>query len=34
MFEAHAEGVLPLSTGVFSTTDDALAWLRKERAAH
>ena len=33
MFEAYAEDVLPLRIRVFATTDEALAWLREERAA-
>jgi hypothetical protein len=31
-FEISAEDVLPFRVRVFSTTDDALAWLREERA--
>ena len=32
--EAYAENVLPYRMNIFYTTDEALAWLREERAAH
>jgi hypothetical protein len=33
VFMAYSEGVLPLRTHIFNTTDDALAWLREENSA-
>lgn len=34
MAEAYAEDVLPFRMRIFKKTDDALAWLREEPAAH